>query len=72
MNVGFKWRRKFPDRNLAKQILGKWMPIGSCVTVKYGFHWIEQATMTNDGIIFHNGFNPKLKLKVNRWIRKKE
>jgi len=48
-----RFRRKFPDRNMAKQCLG-WLPVGKTITVRYGVHWMEQVTMTEGGLMFHN------------------
>jgi len=48
-----RFRRKFPDRELARQCLG-WLKEGKTIRIRYGTHWIESVTMTKDGLQFHD------------------
>ena len=46
-----RFRRSFPDRNLARQYL-TWLPIGKRIKIKRGskhFEWVER---TKNGLVF--------------------
>ena len=46
-----KFRRKFPDRNLARQVL-TWMPVGKTIKIWYSKFRYEFVTMEEDGLKF--------------------
>jgi len=48
-----RFRRKFPDRNVARQCL-TWMKVGKTIKIWYSKFRYEYATMTSNGLSFHD------------------
>lgn len=51
-----RFRRKFPDRNMAHQCL-QWMPVGKTIVIDR-YCAKDKVTMTESGLVFEEIKNP--------------